>query len=482
MSEVGQGLPVLVCFYSGGFTREEGLKTLEALQRTLRKAGVKDQLVLDHSNEYGFVEEGYEPWPRYVDKLVELIDRDYAGRPVIVLGHSKGTCPAMGVAHRLGRRVLKTYVVACGAWLPGRKTPWEKLSERFKRKGDQELLAWFASLNPGNLLLETVAYAPEDQFEELVQGSAFLQSKLVLMRLQYRDAIYPDMSRGVIDEFPAELCAVSPLWDGGSQPFDMLGFRKFSKTFEMWEIRAGHADVLTSPDFLGRLSEDVLSFFGAAPRPRPARRAEPEAEPGYLFAMPRAAPAPAPAPPPGPRLTLADLREIGAALGASPEAARLLPAPGAAAAAAAGGRAGAAGAASAYTLRVELAPAPGAGRRAGEAAVEAVTVDPELGPLVEQPGGAAPLRAPSFVRLGDGAPQYAPAEPAWGRMQSTDRKVLVEMAARLNRQLRARESARGGRGAGDELPDFLRAFAPRSREDEAHFWRHFHAKEGRQEG
>mmetsp|Transcript_5324 Transcript_5324/g.15760 ORF Transcript_5324/g.15760 Transcript_5324/m.15760 type:complete len:508 (-) Transcript_5324:63-1586(-) len=487
----GAGAPVLVYWYSGGYTKDEGTKTLEAVQKTLKKQGVKDQLVLHHSNEYGFTGEGYEPWPKYVDRLVEEIDKSYAGRPLILFGHSKGTGSAMSVAHRLGSRVLKCYVVACSAWLPGRPSPWEKLSKQFKMKGDQGLLAWFASLNPGNLLLETVAYAPEDQFDELVESSSFMKTKLVLMRQQYRDAIFPDMKQGAIEQFPAELCAVSPLWDGGSQPLDMVGFRKYSKRFELWEVKAGHADVLSSPEFLGKLSEDVKRLLDPASRSRP-QAVEFDLS-RWQVPLPRSSPAARPAPKMPPktdtnRLDPSELREIYALLNAkSSKSAALLemqdPANGAK------GEPGAV-----RTVLVDLPPSGprqlrGAAKRGRVAedsvsaggAQQAVQVDPVKGPLVNLPDGTTKqfMEDLSFAHVTDGAPQYGPGRLPWRSLQSSDRKVLLYMAAKFNKQMQGRMQA--AKQMGDtiesQLPDFLQSFAPRGKGADTKFWDNFQFKE-----
>eukprot|EP00413_Alexandrium_margalefii_P026820 CAMPEP_0204563644 /NCGR_PEP_ID=MMETSP0661-20131031/34424_1 /ASSEMBLY_ACC=CAM_ASM_000606 /TAXON_ID=109239 /ORGANISM="Alexandrium margalefi, Strain AMGDE01CS-322" /LENGTH=492 /DNA_ID=CAMNT_0051571219 /DNA_START=44 /DNA_END=1522 /DNA_ORIENTATION=+ len=483
-----KGPPVLVMFYSGGFTRDEGNKTLDTLRATLKKRGVKDQLVLDHSNEYGFTGEGYEPWPRYVEKLVELIDKDYAGRSLIIFGHSKGTGPAMSVASRLGSRVLKCYAVACGSWLPGRPTPWEKLSKGFKQKNDQGLLAWFASLNPGNLLLETVAYGPEDQFEELMESSAFLKSKLELMRLQYRDAMYPDMSKRVIDEFPAELCAVSPLFDGGSQPLDMIGFRKFSKSFELWEIFAGHSDVLSNDDFLRKLGDDILEFSGDEPKPRPVKNFEvmerwltpvqdaPMARQGLPTVTLKSAP----------QMKPGELKEIYAILNKNNKTEKPLEIAGLTdlPADAAMDKTG-----TTYTVKVDVdgasqVVASGKAKKGKENAVaekQLVTVDIDRGPLVKQLDGSTKvlLDVPSFVHTSDRGPAYAPAKPTWKTMQATDQKVMLIIVAKMNKAMDARIQAANARGRTPDgyLPDFLQGFSPKDKEDMDHFWKHYEVKE-----
>ncbi|OLQ12099.1 putative TrmH family tRNA/rRNA methyltransferase YacO [Symbiodinium microadriaticum] len=139
--------------------------------------------------------EGREPWATYIDLLVGEINKA-AGAECglrqsqasecfssigdwILFGHSRGAAPATCVAYRLGTRVKKVYIVACGAMKAQEPTGWELLSQRFKEGGDRDLLKWFSSIQPDNLLLRRTAFeASLREFEE-----------------QYRDAMFPDPDR-----------------------------------------------------------------------------------------------------------------------------------------------------------------------------------------------------------------------------------------------------------------------------------------------
>ena len=92
-------------------------------------------------------------------------------RPLILFGHSRGAAPATCVAYRLQQRVVKVYIAACGAMRLDEATGWELLSRRFQRGGDRELLQWFASLQPQNLLLHRTAYETSDEEFREQQGT-----------------------------------------------------------------------------------------------------------------------------------------------------------------------------------------------------------------------------------------------------------------------------------------------------------------------
>lgn len=247
-SEGSKDEPVLVCWYSGGFLPKDGTALMAPLVEAAKAAGIKDTLVLHFPDAYGMIGEGREPWAKYVDKLVEEIDAEPArrDRPLLLLGHSRGASPALCVATRLGERVKKLYIVACATMVLGQATGWEKLSLDFKRGGDRDLLKWFSSLQPGNILLKRTAYdVGDEEFRETVQASKFFSDMLNIMRTQYRDAMYPDPERD-FKVVSADIMAVSPLLDGGSQPEHLEGWKLLtSGAFQLETVNAGHMDCLT---------------------------------------------------------------------------------------------------------------------------------------------------------------------------------------------------------------------------------------------
>lgn len=243
--------PALICWYSGGFTHADGCKLLKDVQMMAAKHGVSDSLVLGFPNEYGITGEGYSWWPGYVDILIDKIDEKFFGRPLLLFGHSRGCCPCISVASRLGDRVLKVWVTSCGAIKVGEPTPWEGLSYEFKKGGDKELLAWFASLQPGNFLLARTSQLPPDEVQGAIKASKWLTDTVALMRVQYRDATFPDMTspNSPIKRLKCPITGICPLLDMGSQP-DVIAEWEGITTghFEMIMVQAGHMDVLQAAD------------------------------------------------------------------------------------------------------------------------------------------------------------------------------------------------------------------------------------------
>eukprot|EP00434_Breviolum_minutum_P023246 symbB.v1.2.020503.t1/scaffold1732.1/size104343/2 len=190
-------------------------------------------------------DEGREPWSRYVDLLIQEIDR-LAGprRRLVLFGHSRGAAPATCVAYRLPERVKKVYIAACGAMSLGQATGWEELSQRFKKGGDRDLLKWFSSLQPSNVLLHRAAFETNDsEFQEQVESSKFLSEMLQLMRCQYRDAMYPDPDRdfGVMT---VPIMAFSPLEDPSCLPEHCKDWSRLTSAFQLETVPAGHMDCL----------------------------------------------------------------------------------------------------------------------------------------------------------------------------------------------------------------------------------------------
>lgn len=262
-AEMGTGSPYLVCFYSGGFKREDGHKLLTEFLEAAKKGGIKDQLILDHANEYNIKEEGYEPFVRYVDLLISKIDDVAKGRPVILFGHSRGCMATGAVATRLGRRVRKCYFVASqGSIVPGKVTEWERLTKRFKLGGQRSMLSWFAELQPDNLLLNRAAKAEEAERQEMIEGSKMLKSMVDIMTDQYMNGMFPDMKNKVIDKFPAHIAAISPLDDKNCQPDDIENYSKLTDgRFELLKFKATHMGILKDEKFHDAIIKDMLTYF-----------------------------------------------------------------------------------------------------------------------------------------------------------------------------------------------------------------------------
>mmetsp|Transcript_29042 Transcript_29042/g.81951 ORF Transcript_29042/g.81951 Transcript_29042/m.81951 type:complete len:284 (-) Transcript_29042:30-881(-) len=109
--------PVLVCFYSGGMTPEQGRELLREWLAAAAGAGVGDAVVLDHPAVGGEHYACCGDLSSYCSRLVEVIDEapERRGRSLVLFGHSYGCVRALGLAARLGPRVRKMYLVACRA-------------------------------------------------------------------------------------------------------------------------------------------------------------------------------------------------------------------------------------------------------------------------------------------------------------------------------------------------------------------------------
>mmetsp|Transcript_18513 Transcript_18513/g.49657 ORF Transcript_18513/g.49657 Transcript_18513/m.49657 type:complete len:288 (-) Transcript_18513:84-947(-) len=255
--------PVLVGWYSGGFYKEEGRGLLKDIMETAKEYGMRDTLVLDHPDEYNMEGEGYEPYRRYVDVLIERIDEDpeRTGRPLLLFGHSRGACAAMAVATRLGARVLKVYIVATGAMVPDQPSGWEQMSLAFKKGGDELILGWLLSMQPGNLVLARAfeaAKANDGTLQAMYSESKWLTSMVTLTRRQYREAMYPDMTKDV-QVLSIPLCAVSPLQDPSTQPEHNAGWNLMTTAeCEQLTVDAGHMDVLKAKKKKGHRKEFPL--------------------------------------------------------------------------------------------------------------------------------------------------------------------------------------------------------------------------------
>lgn len=202
--------PLLVCFYSGGFTHKEGQKMTASMLKEAAKLGLGDSLVLGHPDHYDIKSEGHDGYPDYIDALVEEIDSEEfnRGRPLLIFGHSRGGCGAMALATRLGSRVKKIYICGNGPIIPGEVTAWEKMSKQFKAgicptipdygplggDGSKALLTWFFTLDQSNLMLKELCQLSADDLPAALAQSPAFSAKVKLMKVQYMDAVYPRMT------------------------------------------------------------------------------------------------------------------------------------------------------------------------------------------------------------------------------------------------------------------------------------------------
>ena len=113
-----KGPPLLVSFYSGGLNAFDGRKILRRWLAAAKLAGFDEGgLVLDGPMEY---EESCTTYHEFVAALIAKVNQaDPAKtRPILLVGHSRGAMSAFALAHALGPRVKKLYVVACRPPLP----------------------------------------------------------------------------------------------------------------------------------------------------------------------------------------------------------------------------------------------------------------------------------------------------------------------------------------------------------------------------
>jgi len=130
------------------------------------------------------------------------------------------------------------------------------------------MIAFFADLQPGNVVLQRAARTSDDEREEMKESSKFLSNMVELMTVQYLHATLPDMSKGVIDVFPAGICAISPLSDSSCTPESLQDYRKLTMgDFQVVSIDAGHMDILKPAgdtkkfELFDKVHEDILSCF-----------------------------------------------------------------------------------------------------------------------------------------------------------------------------------------------------------------------------
>jgi pimeloyl-ACP methyl ester carboxylesterase len=107
--------PLLVAFYSGGFTAPQGRNFLRLFLKLAGEHGFDEHLVLDHASEM----ESPQPqdFPEYGQRLLEKVDAVAADktRPIAIVAHSLGTRGAYSLALKLGQRCVAFYPVASRA-------------------------------------------------------------------------------------------------------------------------------------------------------------------------------------------------------------------------------------------------------------------------------------------------------------------------------------------------------------------------------
>lgn len=245
--------PVLLLLFSGGFYPDEGRNLLKDVIACAEENGFRHTFVVDHPDGYDMKGSGYDPYPEYIKRCEEEIDKDpdRAGRPLVIFGHSRGCCGGMALATYFEDRVIKTFLCACGPIALGTPTMWENLSKHFQTGGDDLILEWLFSMQPGNLILpralEVARRDPEGELQKMYADSKWLRNMVGLTRLQYKEAMYPLMTGDdpVIQKVHCDICAVCPLKDPGATPEVMAGWENISTgKFQMLEVDAGHIDIL----------------------------------------------------------------------------------------------------------------------------------------------------------------------------------------------------------------------------------------------
>lgn len=261
--------PALIGFYSGGFLHKEGRPLLDPLLEAAAKKGIGEALVCGFPDHYGITEEGYPPWVEYVDRLVQEIDDAFGSdTPVLIFGHSRGGEAALSLATRLGKRVRKLYIASCGGFDMGKPTPWEDpLGKGFKEGGVKRLLQWFASLQPDNLLLKSTSELAPEKIPDALAQSKFLTDKVNLMRVQYMDACFPEMTgdNPAIKAIDVPIMAFHPIEDL-SCPYDACEMWKHATTasLEIHSVKAGHMSILQKGcECLEIATSDMAKFLPA---------------------------------------------------------------------------------------------------------------------------------------------------------------------------------------------------------------------------
>ena len=111
-SILGTGAPVLVCLYSAGVNKTTGRQLMSKLLGACERAGLKDQMVLDHHNEPP--NDAHTSYEAYVDALHAAVvaeKPERATRPWVLVTHSHGSTGAYGLARKLQAKVRALVVI-----------------------------------------------------------------------------------------------------------------------------------------------------------------------------------------------------------------------------------------------------------------------------------------------------------------------------------------------------------------------------------
>ena len=132
--------PLLVCFYGGGFDAKQGRGMLRKFLETAKKAGLADQLVLDHPSELKMPPRQPSSYKEYAARLVSEVNAVDSQRELIIVAYSLGVRAAYALACQLPSRLRAAFFVACR---PPTQPNLEALGVRSRAElsglGDREL-------------------------------------------------------------------------------------------------------------------------------------------------------------------------------------------------------------------------------------------------------------------------------------------------------------------------------------------------------
>ena len=175
------GPPVVVSFYSGGNTAEQGRKQLTHWASAVRKAGLQDHLILDPPTERPSPSEDLN---QYLVALAAEIDAvpERRGRPILAFGHSHGALYAYCLAAWLGERCCRLVVAA-------RRPPTDPLLDCVWGVKDA---AGFCALRDEDILKGMYAAWPNRMLEQLLPFPAtewppWMHGLMKVVRRQYSD-------------------------------------------------------------------------------------------------------------------------------------------------------------------------------------------------------------------------------------------------------------------------------------------------------
>eukprot|EP00931_Biecheleriopsis_adriatica_P122872 TRINITY_DN97921_c0_g1_i1.p1 TRINITY_DN97921_c0_g1~~TRINITY_DN97921_c0_g1_i1.p1 ORF type:complete len:343 (-),score=73.93 TRINITY_DN97921_c0_g1_i1:78-1106(-) len=257
--------PVLVCFYSGGMTSGQGRGHLQAFLDAARVAGLQTQVVLDHATEEAYRD--CHDWTSYVNQLQQQVETvELKDRPLLIFAHSHGCLEAYGLAKRLGKRVLKLYVVA-------RRPPSQALLDE----------VWGVSSGPeiqklaDTELLEGLLSAWRNSYLESFRNQSPLpppaQKIIATVRAQYSSPCAPGGSAELATVLgsdaeaavPAPIAAIACAKElaKGETSSKMEGWRSLTTgSFSLQTVDADHMDCLTAEsELISLVLEDMKALF-----------------------------------------------------------------------------------------------------------------------------------------------------------------------------------------------------------------------------